>query len=241
MLTLVALALAGGCGHSAAWTCAMSSFAHSPAGHSRSGHASSGATSGRAGSAPANGLEITPQCDITGGADHCMQFPVDPKVSTADVVQMAVASITLPPPHPYTNPSPRTWVGLRTFLWIGPGLWRTYAATAHAGGQTVTVSAHPTQVFWDLGESSTTCPGPGTPWTPETGPPEPLGTRSSEATSACGYTYLRSGWYDVSATVSYTVGWTCTGGCDATAGTWGPLPATGRIHLTVAEIQTTSR
>ncbi|HXA59950.1 MAG TPA: hypothetical protein VNW94_12370, partial [Streptosporangiaceae bacterium] len=77
MLTLVALALAGGCGHSAAWTCAMGTFAASPA-----GHASSGAVSGRAGYAPANGLEITPQCDITGGADHCMRFPVDPKVST---------------------------------------------------------------------------------------------------------------------------------------------------------------
>jgi len=39
----------------------------------------------------------------------------------------------------------------------------------------------------------------------------------------------------------HSAAWTCTGGCDATAGTWGPLPATGRAHLTVAEIQTTSR
>jgi hypothetical protein len=98
-------------------------------------------------------------------------------------------------------------------------------------GQTVTLTARPTRVVWDLGEGSVECAGPGKPYRPG-------------VITGCGYTYRRSsahvagGSYEVGATVFYTVVWTCIGSCDTVYGTEGPLPSTGRTRLHVGEIQT---
>jgi hypothetical protein len=144
---------------------------------------------------------------------------------------MAIDQIALPTPQPYTSPSARSWVGLRTFLWIDGRRWHPYQASAAVPGQTVTLTARPTKVVWDMGESSVECTGPGESYRPG-------------VTTDCGYTYHRSsahvpgGSYELSATVLYTVGWTCTGSCDMASGSEGPLPATGRTRLRIGEIQT---
>jgi hypothetical protein len=86
-------------------------------------------------------------------------------------------------------------------------------------------------VVWNTGEASVECNGPGEPYRPG-------------AKSDCGYTFRRSsvhvpgGVYDLTATVLYTVEWTCTGSCDTASGSEGPLPSTGHTRLSVGEIQT---
>jgi hypothetical protein len=176
-----------------------------------------------------------PDCASLAGAQECLHLPglpeVPPHVRAADLAAMAMDRIALPVPRPYTSPAGRSWVGLVTFLWIDRRLWHPYRAGAAVSGQTVTLTARPTKVVWDLGEGSVECAGPGEPYRPG-------------APAGCGYTYRRSsahapgGSYELSATVYYTAEWTCAGSCDTASGSEGPLPATGRTRLRVGEIQT---
>jgi hypothetical protein len=180
-----------------------------------------------------------PDCAVLAGAQECMNLQglpeVAPHVGTADLAAMAMDQVALPAPRAHTNPARRSWVGLRTYLWIDGRLWHPYRASAAVPGQTVTLTARPTHVVWELGEASIQCAGPGTPYRPG---------RTTPSTDPCGYEYRRSsartpdGSYDVIATVFYTAEWTCTGSCDTASGTEGPLPATGRTRLRVGEIQT---
>ncbi|KAB2341308.1 hypothetical protein [Actinomadura rudentiformis] len=163
-------------------------------------------------------------CAPTGGADHCITLPEAPRTSTADVAQMAMDAIVLPAPRPHTSPRGRTWVGLRTFLWIDRNTWRPRQASVAVDGQTVSITGRPTHVDWDMGEASITCQGPGVPH---------QGT--------CSYTYRRAASHQVSATVYYAVSWTCVGACDTPGGTFGPLPATTNLRLVIGEIQTSTR
>jgi hypothetical protein len=166
-------------------------------------------------------------CRVTGGADHCYTPPEPPaKTPTADVVAMAWASFELPAPTPHTSPSGRSWVSLPTYLWVDASAWSPRWAQASVDGQTVTMTGTPRRVEWSLGEGSVNCDGPGTPYR-RGGPP-----------SGCAYTYRRPGSYTVTATAYYSVNWTCAGSCDAGSGTYGTLPTSASVPLTVREIQT---
>jgi hypothetical protein len=140
-------------------------------------------------------------------------------VSTADIVAMAAAALELPPPVPRTEPADHTWVALATYLRIDPALWHPTSATATVRGQTVTATARPTRVVWDMGEATITCTGP------------------------CAYTYRHASLrqpgrvYKVTATLYYEIDWSCSGACDAPRGRLGELPASGRTTLGVNEIQ----
>ncbi|MGI8330745.1 hypothetical protein ACRYCC_12330 [Actinomadura scrupuli] len=219
------------CSDGGGWECLIS-VGH-PGSTAHSGgrpHGPSGG--GRPAAAPDLAL---PDCSALGGAQECLNLPgsveVAPLVRTADLAAMAMDRIALPVPRPHTSPSARTWIGLRTFLWIDRRLWHPYTAGAAVPGQRVTLIARPTRVAWHTGEMRVECAGPGEPYRPG-------------ATPGCGYTYRRSsahvpgGGYELTATVFYTVEWTCTGSCDTAAGSGGPLPATGRTRLSVGEIQT---
>lgn len=220
------------CSKSGGWACLIS------AGHPGSLTAHSG---GRPHGRPGGGRPAAvpdldlPDCSALGGAQECLNLPgtaeAAPHVGTADLAAMALDRIALPVPRPHTDPSARSWIGLRTFLWIDRSLWHPYTAEAAVPGQTVTLTARPTRVAWHTGESPVECAGPGEPYRPG-------------AVSDCGHTYQRSSAhlpgdvYHLTATVYYTVEWTCTGSCDTAAGSAGPLPATGRTRLSVGEIQT---
>jgi hypothetical protein len=168
-----------------------------------------------------------------------MQGPPAAPVSTADMVQTAMASMTMPKPELFTSPKGRTYVGVPTFFWIDQAQWQPQTAVAPAGGQTVTARATPTAVQWNLGETTLTCQGPGTAY-------DPAGPETQ--TSDCSYRYQRSSAgqpgkkYQISATISWSVEWTCAGaGCTPAAGQLPAMASTSFAQLPVGEIQTNSQ
>lgn len=201
------------------WLCTIAGKASSPG--SKGGATSPGPHTASAG----------PLCQ-PGGAESCVGWEPGPsRLSTAEALELAKDAIMLPPPRPHTNPARRTWVGLRTFLWIDRAQWHTQRARVTVTGQTITIMGRPTDVTWDLTETTLTCHGPGVPY-------------RAGRTTYCGHSYSRSSAqmpgesYDISATVHYAVTWTCSGTCDSPGGTFGPLPATTHTRLAVGEIQT---
>ncbi|MEO3782386.1 hypothetical protein ABGB12_03585 [Actinocorallia sp. B10E7] len=145
-----------------------------------------------------------------------------PKVSTAEVARMAQARLEMPLPVPRTRPSPTSYVGLRTFLWLEPDLWKVYQAKADAAGQRVVLTGRPLRVRWDLGDGQEVCVGSSGP----DGPCSHVWTRSSPEP------------YTVTATVEYEVSWKCEGDCDAPSGTLPVLEVSGHTRVIVREIQT---
>ncbi len=120
---------------------------------------------------------------------------------------MRTSRVPLVAPTVQTSPpigSPQL-VGFPTWLWIDPAAWGTFDATATVPGLTVTVTATPKQVEWDMGDGNhVTCDGPGTPWVEGT---------SAAADTDCEYTYQFTsadqpgGTYTVTATVTWAVTW----------------------------------
>jgi hypothetical protein len=140
--------------------------------------------------------------------------------------------LQLPVPGINTAPARKTYVRLKTGLWVDKGTFTTFTASAGTPGQTVTAIAKPKNVTWDMGENAIACNSAG-----------------DRAGKTCGYTYARSSAaqpgkaYQISATITWDVSWTCTGACDAPAGTY-PDPTmsmTSTATLAVGEIQTESR
>jgi hypothetical protein len=127
---------------------------------------------------------------------------------------------------------------LPTFLFVDRSSWRPVSASASDGLKTVTASARPSRVAWEMAEpgradSSFVCAGPGSGYDP-TGP--------AMQVPECGYTYRltsahagrRSG-YPVTATVSWQISWTCTGACAVAGGRLPPLRTTSRAALPVRQ------
>jgi hypothetical protein len=154
-------------------------------------------------------------------------------VPTIDVAYEARNQLQLPTPTVHTSPRNRTYVQLRTGLWVDPADFAVETASATVGGTTVTAIGKPRDVTWNMGESTVTC--------------DSAGSRNGKT---CGYTYQRSsagrpsGKYAISVTVTWDVSWTCQGVCDAPAGDWGPnstMSRTTDTTLAVGEVQTESR
>jgi hypothetical protein len=155
-----------------------------------------------------------------------------PRIPTIDVAYNAQNQLQLPAPHVHTSPEGKTFVQLRTGLWVDPGDFGRVTAAAPVPGQTVTAIATPKSVTWNMGESTVTCQTAGSP----------QGTR-------CGYAYKRSsadqpgGKYAIAVTVTWNVYWTCAGACDAAQGTFAEptMAMTTNTTLAVGEVQTESR
>jgi hypothetical protein len=159
--------------------------------------------------------------------------PAAPEVASIDLAWQARGLLGPPTPTIHWSPEPRSYVRLRTGLWVEPGDFaglRTDPPIT-AGEQTVTAIATPKHVEWNLVEKTIRCSTAGSP----------DGTE-------CGYTYQRSsagrpgGEYQITATVVWSVAWTCEGDCDPGAG--GPLDditASSTALLPVDEIQTESQ
>jgi hypothetical protein len=99
-------------------------------------------------------------------------------------VQQAVDRLRMPKPTIAANPSlnTRQVVHVPVWWWIEPGWWRTRTASASVPGLTITARAEPVTVTWYAGDgTSTTCTGPGTPWTGNASP--------TAASPTCGHTY----------------------------------------------------
>ncbi|MFE6510276.1 hypothetical protein ACFVBP_21600 [Nocardioides sp. NPDC057764] len=134
-----------------------------------------------------------------------------------ETMQLAKPSIHMAP-----SPPAMTYVGLETWLWMDRGQWADITDSATIRTTTVTVTAEPTHVAWDLTDGSVNCPSAGRPWI--------KGMSGSEQTD-CSYEFQNvsdrdggNGAFDVSAQIQYQVDWTCSGLCIEDGGTLGVVP-----------------
>jgi len=187
-----------------------------------------GSSGGRAPSGGGGGTTVPPpDPDVTNNFQDL--GPAAP--ATEDLAQRVRNLAPFPAVTVHTSPADRTYVRVRTGLWVdGFQTVRTQPITL--AGQTVQVTAQPKSVTWNLGETSITCTGPGRP-----------------NDTSCGHTYQRSsarqpgGAYRVSAVITWTVSWTCAGAaCDDAAGTLPDeeIPSVP-VPLVVDEIQANTR
>jgi hypothetical protein len=177
------------------------------------------------------GLGCPNQENGAPGSECTEGVPDEPDVASIDLALQARGNLGPPTPSIHWSPDPRTYVRLRTGLWIDQADFTELDESINAGGQTVTAEATPKYVEWNLVEKTIQCSTAGSP-------------NSTE----CGYDYQRSsasqpgGTYQISATVVWSVTWVCEGDCDPGAG--GPLDdisTTATALLPVDEIQTESQ
>lgn len=151
-----------------------------------------------------------------------------------DLAQRALDQMRLTVPDVRLAPAPpaKTYVGLETWLWMPSEQWRTITKSVNAGSTTVTVTAEPRAVVWDMGAGSTTCYDAGREWK--------VGQMSKSATTSCQYTYERVSDFQpdkkfkVTATITFRANWTCSGNCLADEGSLGEvdgLPGASAIQV----------
>jgi hypothetical protein len=125
--------------------------------------------------------------------------------------QQALRELTFPTPEIVTSPPADKvqLVNMRTWLSVG-GSWRTLSSTAEVPGVSVTVTAEPARVLWDMGNGDkVVCEGPGSTYDTSRG--------ENDQPGACFYRWRRSsaaepdGSYLVTATLQWNVSWTVTG------------------------------
>ena len=158
--------------------------------------------------------------------------PIVTAVELAAIARDEVAR-RLPQPALALSPAavPGGVVNLEEWLAVAdPG---AVAATAAIPGLSVTVTASPVSMVWDMGNRDIVrCAGLGTLWRPGLG---------DAARPSCGYTYRwysadRPGdRYQVSVTLAWSVAWV---GTDGTSGVLGDLSTLTGFGFRVREIQT---
>lgn len=188
---------------------------------------------GQQGAAPADPEAIDP---CPPPSYFCFATPASPVALIGPIVDpRAVAlqarnSLALPAPAVNLNPSTRQnqLVQVPTWMWVDGAGWGARSSTASVPGVTVTATATPQRVIWDMGNGErVVCPGPGTAYDTSRG--------EAGQHSDCYYTYRHPGYMTVSATVVWTVTWSVAG---APGG--GTLPGmfrTTSVPVTVAEAQ----
>jgi hypothetical protein len=176
-------------------------------------------------------------CDTGNGQSNAtVVWLTNPPVDPLALAQEALQRTPIPPPAVHLNPpeGEDQVVNLPTWLWIDPAQWQPVSATASAGAVTVTATASPQSVEWDMGNGDVvTCSGPGTPY--DTSKP------SSAQSTDCSYTYRKSsasspsGAFTVRVTVTWDVSWSAVG--VAGGGSLGAAEQSTSFLLRVAEIQ----
>ena len=152
----------------------------------------------------------------------------------ATLARRALGQMHLAVPDVHLAPAPpaKTYVGLDTWLWMPPGQWATIRKSITAGTTTVTVTAVPQLVEWDMGPGTKVCRSAGREWKVDEMP--------KGATTSCSYKYskvsdfLPDRKFRVTATLTYQVDWTCSGNClspDGSLGNVDGLPGTASIRV----------
>lgn len=179
-------------------------------------------------------------CDHPDGTTRPSVHWVVDRVDPAALAEQAADRVPIPAPGLGINPSPESGavVFVDTWLWVDPAAWRPVSAQAAAGGLTVTATASPRRVVWDMGNGDQiTCDGPGTPYDPS--------RSAAEQSTDCSYTYRHSsaraegGAYTVTATVVWQVTWAVAGG--AGGGDLGAASRSQSVRVPVKEIQAVNR
>jgi hypothetical protein len=145
-------------------------------------------------------IDPMPPIWVSGAQPAAGVVQVNPVVVAEQAVkQLPLASpvIEMAPPSGSAQ-----LVGVATWMWVSPGVWKTLSASASAGTVTTTATATPQKVVWDMGDGDTvTCDGPGTPYS----------ASAPNATTNCSYTWGQAGTYQVTATLYWSVTWSATG------------------------------
>lgn len=139
----------------------------------------------------------------------------------------------IPLPDIHLNPGEEREQVVNVAAWLWVDAWSPVSASASAGGITVTVTATPSHVEWDMGDGAiVTCAGPGTPYDEH--------RPADEQSTDCSHTYTRSSAsqpderYRLEATSFWHVTWSSTNG---QTGDLGVVGRTSSIRVRVAEIQ----
>jgi hypothetical protein len=232
-----------GCGQAPTPHCTLTAGESTPQGGSHKPHgtdhqADSDSRSGNLSTCSYSASEFQPAwppgswyqgtCSLTGAMHHPVLVP---ELSPAEVARLARNQLRLPAPAPAANPAGIQLVNLPTWLWLTSG-WETVTATASVPGVTITATAHPSAVTWEMGDGAlVTCTGPGTPYRATNDPRSP--------SPDCGHTYRRSsaaqlgGAYPVQVVVHWSVRWAGAG----ESGTFPEMTTTSSTSFRVAESQ----
>lgn len=148
--------------------------------------------------------------------------------STLDWAAAAKSAAELPTPVVHTAPDGKTYVRVRTSLWVD-GFDVVETEPIGGNGQMIQATANPVSVTWNMGEAQKKC--------------DDAGSRDGKS---CNYTYKRasagqpSGAYEITATITWHLTWNCEGpACDSGGGDLGNEGVTSApTPLIVSEIQT---
>ncbi len=159
--------------------------------------------------------------------------PGEAAITPEELARRAQDQLAIRYPEPRTSPAITIdqIVGIETWMWIDAAAWQSVTATASIPGLSVSATATPQQVTWDMGDGSTVvCDGPGTPYDSN----RAIADQSSE----CTHVYQRRGAYTVSATVVWAVEWSAS---DGTGGPLADASRTTQFPMTVIERQAIGR
>ena len=161
-----------------------------------------------------------------------------PLPDPGDLAQQALGQLRLETAQVHTAPlnPDASIVGVEVWMWVPPAQWQTLTKTVTAGSTSVTVTAAPDHVTWDMGPTARPCFGPGRKW---------RNGMSDDASTDCGFTYTDTskdqpdGKFGLSAQIAYAVNWSCSGACTSGSGSLGQVNApAGTGELEVLQRQT---
>lgn len=151
---------------------------------------------------------------VPDGATPALIDPGELAQNALGVMPLAQAIARIAP-----TPEFHTYVHLDNWLWLPESQWTTLRKTVTAGGTSVTVTAEPIRVEWDMGSDTVTCSDAGRAWRKG---------MTDAAKTPCSYAYEtledpRGDTHDVSARIVYQADWTCSGACLSGSGTLGEV------------------
>ncbi|HZC53154.1 MAG TPA: hypothetical protein VE441_11735 [Mycobacterium sp.] len=173
----------------------------------------------------------------------CPLVPQSVPPSPATLAQRAADSMLLPDPRLGRYPAgtlkdgrPYTVVGAYTWYWTDASKWKSYTATASAGGNWATVTAAPVSLSFTPGDGNpaVSCAGPGSVWRQGVdGPWDP-------SPSGCQYRYPHSSIHEPNqeVTATYAIIWQLTWtGSGNTSGTLTAKTTQATATFAVAEVE----
>lgn len=175
---------------------------------------------------------------VTTGAAE-IWLPTAPAADPQTLAARAVKLLRLPQPSGARSPSqsqrydgyPFSYVNLWTWFWTASAQWRSYTATASAGGVSATVTVRPVALLFDPGDGSpvVSCAGPGRAWTDADGDGTPTG-------GGCGYRYTTATSTPITSTQSirWAVTWRAS---DGETGTLPDLTTSRSGQLMVLQVE----
>lgn len=172
-------------------------------------------------------------CDDAGGERVVSRlFTYEPGVAAISPEELAArarSQLPLAYPEPQTSPAVALdqIVGIDTWMWIDPAAWQPISATASIPGLSITATATPESMTWDMGDGTVvSCDGPGTPYD-ETRP-------EAEQSTDCSHLYQARGAYTATATITWSISWSSS---DGGGGQLADASRTTEFTMSVAERQ----